>query len=91
LENPNLLEHESFTELLRAVFHLAEELANRNDVWQLPMSDKEHLAGDIKRAYVLLVAEWLDYMKYLKDNYPYLFALAMRTNPFDQEASAVVK
>jgi len=27
LENPNLLEHESFTDLLFAVFHLTEELA----------------------------------------------------------------
>jgi hypothetical protein len=30
-------------------------------------------------------------MKHLKDNYPYLFSLAMRTNPFDHEASPVVK
>jgi voltage-gated potassium channel len=91
LENPNLLEHESFTELLRAVFHLAEELAAREDVRKLPAIDYEHLTGDIKRAYSLLVREWLDYMKYLKDNYPYLFSLAMRTNPFDQDASPIVK
>jgi len=90
LENPNLLEHESFTGLLRAVFHLTEELANRDDVRQLPGTDYEHLAGDIKRAYILLVHQWLDYMKYLKDNYPFLFSLAMRTNPFDQTASPVV-
>ena len=91
LENPNLLEHESFTELLRAVFHLTEELQGREDISQLPDSDYEHLAGDIKRAYVLLVQRWLDYMKHLKDNYPYLFSLAMRTNPFDQSASPIVK
>jgi hypothetical protein len=91
LENPNLLEHESFTELLRAVFHLTEELQNREDISQLPDSDYEHLAGDIRRAYVLLVQHWLDYMKHLKDNYPYLFSLAMRTNPFDQSASPIVK
>jgi hypothetical protein len=91
LENPNLLEHESFTELLRAVFHLTEELQNRDDISQLPDSDYEHLAGDIRRAYVLLVQHWLDYMKHLKDNYPYLFSLAMRTNPFDQSASPIVK
>ncbi|RZN38562.1 MAG: hypothetical protein EF813_04805, partial [Methanosarcinales archaeon] len=36
LENPNLLEHESFTDLLRAVFHLTEELAKRGDLKQLP-------------------------------------------------------
>ncbi|MFQ6093090.1 MAG: hypothetical protein ACE5OR_10485 [bacterium] len=91
LENPNLLEHESFTELLRAVFHLTEELENREDVRQLPDIDYEHLAGDIKRAYILLVYQWLDYMKHLSDNYPYLFSLAMRTNPFDQEASPIVR
>lgn len=91
LENPNLLEHESFTDLLRAVFHLTEELTSREDIRQLPDTDYKHFSGDIKRAYNLLVNEWLDYMKYLKNNYPYLFSLAMRTNPFDQEASAIVK
>jgi len=91
LENPNLLEHESFTNLLRAVFHLAEEVGSREDVRQLPDSDFKHLAGDIKRVYVQLVHAWLDYMKHLKDNYPYLFSLAMRMNPFDLQASAIVK
>jgi hypothetical protein len=91
LQNPNLLEHESFTELLRAVFHMIEELEFRDDIKSLPKSDLKHLAGDIKRAYVLLIHEWFDYMRHLKDNYPYLFSLAMRTNPFDMEASPVVR
>jgi hypothetical protein len=90
LENPNLLEHEAFTELLRAVFHLAEELAAREDVGQLPNSDCSHLCNDINRAYSLLVHQWLDYMKYMKENYPYLFSFAMRTNPFDEQASPIV-
>jgi hypothetical protein len=91
LENPSLLEHESFTDLLRAVFHLTEELAHRDDLAQLPETDYAHLSGDIKRAYVLLVGQWLQYMKHLKDYYPYLFSLAMRTNPFDRTASAIVR
>jgi hypothetical protein len=91
LENPTLLEHESFTELLRAVFHLTEELSVREGYADLPSTDYEHLAGDIKRVYVLLVNQWLDYMKYLKDNYPYLFSLAVRMNPFDQSASPIIK
>lgn len=91
LENPVLLEHETFTELLRGVFHLTEELASRDDLKTLPDSDYEHLAGDIKRAYTLLVIDWLEYMKYLKGNYPYLFSLAMRTNPFDRDAGPIVK
>lgn len=90
-ENPNLLEHEAFTEAIRAVFHLKEELHSREDLSDLPDSDRTHLAGDINRAYALLVHQWIDYMKYLKDAYPYLFSLAMRTNPFDRDASAIVK
>lgn len=90
LENPNLLEHESFTELLRAVFHLTEELAAREDVCALPSTDCDHLSNDINRAYGLLVHQWLDYMRHLKENYPYLFSFTMRTNPFDQQASPIV-
>lgn len=91
LENPNILEHESFTNLLWAVFHLTEELIHRRSLSGLPESDYQHLATDMKRAYNLLITEWLDYMKHLKNNYPYLFSLAMRTNPFDANASVEVK
>ena len=90
LENPNLLEHEQFTNLLWAVFHLAEELDYRPQVTDLPMTDKEHLAGDIKRAYSAVSCQWLSYMRHLKANYPYLFSLALRTNPFDKNASPIV-
>jgi len=91
LENPNLLEHEEFTELLWAVFHLAEELSHRRTVKGLPDTDYKHLAGDIKRAYGLLIREWLSYMEHLKNSYPYLFSLAVRINPFVPGASAEVK
>ena len=91
LENPNLLEHEAFTDLLWAVFHLTEELENRADLKDLTKTDYEHIAGDIRRAYTILIAEWLAYMKHLKGNYPYLFSLAIRTNPFDPSASVTVK
>jgi len=86
LENPNLLEHESFTDLLWAVFHLAEELANRQNTESLPSGDLAHLSGDIQRAYRTLAVEWLAYMQHLQKEYPYLFSLAVRTNPFDPHA-----
>ena len=91
LENPNLLEHEEFTNLLWSVFHLGEELAARQQVAQLPAKDLEHLSGDITRAYGLLLGEWVSYMRHLRKEYPFLFSLAMRTNPFDAAASAVVR
>lgn len=90
LENPNLLEHESFTELLQAIFHLSQELNARENLHVLPDSDRGHLAIDIERIYGLIVYQWLDYMSHLKSSYPYLFSLAMRANPFDQSASPVV-
>ena len=91
LQNPNLLEHESFTDLLWAVTHLTEELSHRKGLKNLPIADYEHLSGDIKRAYIMLITEWLAYMKHLKESYPYLFSLAVRTNPFDPAASPEVK
>jgi hypothetical protein len=90
LENPSLQEHELFTDLLLAVFHLTEELTHRKKVTDLPATDQEHLAGDVQRIYGLLVHQWLDYLRYLKRNYPYLFSLAIRTNPFDEKASPIV-
>jgi hypothetical protein len=90
LENPNLLEHETFTELLRSVFHLAEEMENRESFENQPQSDLKHVELDIKRAYVLLIKEWLSYMEYLKESYPYLYSLALRQNPFDKNATITV-
>ncbi len=86
LENPNLLEHESFTDMLWAAFHLTEELENRDNLEKLPKSDYQHLSLDIERVYSYLIYEWLQYMEHLMENYPYLFSLALRTNPFDPEA-----
>jgi len=90
LENPNLLEHEQFTDLLFGVFHLAEELKARHELADLPRSDLAHLRGDIKRAYAAIADQWVAYMQHLHENYPYLFSLALRQNPFDQGASAIV-
>ena len=90
LENPNLLEHERFTDLMWAVFHLAEELEARPSMQDLPESDLEHLAGDIQRVYGQLVAEWISYLEHLKSKYPFLFSLVLRTHPFQAHPSPVV-
>ena len=91
LENQNLLEHESFTDQLWAIFHLTEELAHRSHLDDLPATDHAHINGDIKRVYLSLIREWLAYMKHLKSGYPFLFSLAMRLNPFDSQAEVEVR
>ena len=86
LQNPNLLEHETFTESLMAVFHITEELAAR-DLDTLSDEDLQHTKRDLERAYGFLIRQWVSYMKFTYKQYPYFFLFAMNTNPFDSEAS----
>ena len=90
LENPTLAERGLFTELLRATLHLRDELILRKNLSDSPDSDLEHLANDAKRTYAALTVEWVEYMCYLKNKYPYLFSLALRTNPFAKSRSPIV-
>jgi voltage-gated potassium channel len=91
MENPVLFEDDGFTNLLQAVFHLADELLRRGDLSAIPPSDHAHLVTDTGRVYRPLTLQWLDSMEHLKEHHPYLFSLAMRTNPFDNDASVVVR
>ena len=91
LENPVLLERGSFTELLRALFHLREELAHRADLLDLPPADYSHLSGDLERVHTHIVPEWIAYMRYQQAHYPYLYSLAVRTNPFTERSTAAVQ
>ena len=86
LQNPNLLEHETFTNTLMSIFHIVEELAAR-DLDTMSDEDKQHTKVDIERAYNNLIHQWLYYMQYTRAYYPYFFLFAMRTNPFDEKSS----
>jgi hypothetical protein len=89
LENPSLLEHDRFTDLLWSVTHLDEELEARPSVTNLPDKDLKHIAGDIQRLYDHLASEWLDYIKHLKVKYPFLYSLILRTHPFQEHPSPI--
>jgi voltage-gated potassium channel len=90
LENADLIEYESFTGLLWAAVHLRDELAARPGLKNLPLTDIAHLSVDSKRVYSMLTQQWIDYLQFLKVKYPFLFSLALRTNPFVENPSAVV-
>ncbi|HEY3307333.1 MAG TPA: hypothetical protein VGJ93_02650 [Desulfuromonadaceae bacterium] len=90
LENQNLLEHEDFTDLLWAVFHLLEELDARKLLEGLPQTDVEHINGDIKRVFGYLSRQWVFYMFHLKQDYPYLFSLAIRLNPMVSNPDPII-
>ena len=91
IENPDILDHESFTELLWAIIHLRDELMARHTLTGLPETDIEHLANDSQRAYNYLVRQWVQHLQHLKRQYPYLFSLSLRTNPFSENPSSIVK
>ena len=90
LGNQALMDHEAFTDLLWAVTHLTEELHARDEFDHLQDADRAHLVVDVKRAYTLLGVQWLDYLQHLQTQYPFLFSLAVRTNPLDPQASVTV-
>jgi hypothetical protein len=90
MENPVLFEDDTFTYLIQAIFHLADELLRRGDLSAIPLSDRAHLITDAERVYRPLALQWLASMEHLKEHHPYLFSLAMRTNPFDEDAQVTV-
>ncbi len=90
LENPALLEHDAATDTLWALFHLTEELIARPQLERLSQTDQDHLNGDLQRAYRRVGAGWIDHMQHLKKDYPYLFSLSLRMNPFHPGACAEV-
>lgn len=86
IANPTLLEHETFSELLLAVSHLQDELQLSDSAKKTnPKYDNiDHLQIDMERAYGHLMVQWLRYIEHLKSDYPFLFATALVTNPFEQ-------
>ena len=91
IQHPALFEHESFSDLLSAVFHLEEELSAREGLGPLPESDYSHLSNDTHRVIGKLIVQWVEYLRHMRVHYPYLFSLAIRTNPFDPNASPVIR
>ncbi len=85
------MEHELFTELLRATFHLREELTLREDIALCGNDDLAHLGNDVKRVYSMLSVLWVRYVHDLKQRYPYLFSLAIRNNPFNEKRCVVIQ
>ncbi|MFC1558932.1 hypothetical protein ACFL40_06240 [candidate division KSB1 bacterium] len=75
--------------MLRASFHLYEELVSRLGVKGLEKSDITHLVGDMKRVYQSLIVQWIDYLIYLQGSYPYLYTYLVRTNPFIKKTTVV--
>ena len=87
IANENLIEHETFTEMLMSIMHLREELNTRLSM-DMQEYELEHIEKDIMLAYKYLTIEWAEYMKYLSEEYPVLYCKALINNPFDTRSKS---
>jgi hypothetical protein len=87
--NPSLLEHEAFTDMLWAIFHLNDELSYRTNLAELPPQDLAHLNADADRVLLETCLNWLCHLEFLQKEYPYLYQLEVHRNPFFKEHSAM--
>lgn len=90
VENPNLLEKDSFSGLILDIFHLHDELELRTNLDKVSSADFNHIMNDIDRVYSRLTYEWIVYLQYLNKNYTYLSSIAIRKNPFNPEAEVYI-
>lgn len=81
ISNENILEHESFANLLMSLMHLRDEIMFLKHK-ELTKEDCDHLKGDLVRVYKDLTFQWIDYLSHLKQFYPYQYNSAIKFNPF---------
>ncbi|MDS0527636.1 hypothetical protein NNC19_18260 [Clostridium sp. SHJSY1] len=80
ISNENILEHETFADLLIALVHLRDEIVLVR-YKELTKEDCGHLKGDVVRVYKALTFQWTSYLQHLKEFYPYQYSSYMKLNP----------
>jgi len=91
IENPNLLEHDTFTDMLLALCHVMEELMARQEFSDEHRADMAHISNDITRSMKALLIQWVEYMRHLQAEYPYLYSLEVRKNPLFQDRCVEIR
>lgn len=81
ISNENILDHETFTDLLMALMHLRDEIIFMEHK-ELTQEDWIHIKGDLIRVYKNLTFQWINYLDHLKIFYPYQYSGAIKFNPF---------
>ncbi|PRR81520.1 hypothetical protein [Clostridium vincentii] len=81
ISNENILEHETFADLLMSLMHLRDEIIFMEHK-ELIQEDWIHIKGDLIRVYKNLTFQWINYLEHLKIFYPYQYSGAIKFNPF---------
>lgn len=84
ISNENILEHETFSDLLIALVHLRDEIVLVR-YKELTKDDSKHIKGDVVRVYKALTVQWTSYLQHLKEFYPYQYNSYIKINPLKSE------
>lgn len=82
IENPALMQHDDFTQLILSIYLLWEELECRDDLCCLPADDRARLCGLAETIYARLTDEWLDNAQSIRVHQPLRLNKIIQTNPF---------
>ena len=91
LDNPAIIEHEAFTELLWNVLHVTDELRRIPSFENIDREDYLDIKGDLEKLYKLLIYEWIRYVQYLRIRHHHIFVYEAKTNPLIPHAYHVKK
>jgi len=91
LDNPAIIEHEAFTDMLWNVLHVTDELKRISSFENIDPQDYQDIKGDIEKLYKLLIYEWVRYVQYLRKRHPHIFIYEAKTNPLIPHAYHVKK
>ena len=92
LENPMFSQHDTFTKMIQAIFHLQDELRIRATAdYEMTEIDRYAIKKDIERVYKYLSYEWIVYLEYTIQAYPYLFLATYVNNPFDSRPRKILE
>jgi len=82
IDNPALMEHEDFTDLILDIYLLWEELDGHDDLYSLPPDARARLCELVNSIYTLLTDEWLDNARNIQEHQPARLNKIIQSNPF---------
>ncbi len=76
--NPVLLEHESFTDMLWGLYHLRDEFRLRGSYENLSQTDRDHLEEDFERVFKLMLINRESNVHFLAETFPNYYNAARK-------------
>lgn len=86
MTNVSINDCDDFNELLITMLHLRDEFQGKYYNGELKNCEANYIKKDLCKAYRYLIIQWIDYIKSLKEYYPFLYEKALKSSPFDNRS-----